>query len=164
MLKPAKTREQLIALGIFLLGWLVPEWFKKQSDGPSIRTRFLRFILGARKGYPPAYIHDYDYYLRDIQWEPGTPKWIGARMEADARLKDNRETVALKHPWIGKIQGNIWFRGVRAGGASGGAVKALDELVVPPSLEDIAVVESHLNVPITKRARKLLKSWRVLRS
>jgi hypothetical protein len=162
MSKRAKTREDLEALGVLLDGEIVPPWFKAQSDGASIKTRFLRFVLRAKKARAPAFIHDFDYYLTALQWKRGTPEWIGARMEADARLKDNRAAVALKHKVMGEVQSNLWFRGVRFGGA--GAVRDPSELVVPPTLEDINQIADFLDKPITKQAQKWLGIWRDIRS
>ncbi|KKM87930.1 hypothetical protein LCGC14_1263890 [marine sediment metagenome] len=162
MSKPAKTREELEADGIFLDGKIVPKWFIEQSDAASIKTYLLRFILRAKKAREPAYIHDFDYYLTALEHEEKSPEWIGARMEADARLKDNRAAVAHKHKIMGKIQSELWFRGVRMGGRD--SVKDPSELVVPPTLQDIDEIENFLTCPITKQAQKQLELWRILRA
>lgn len=152
-----KTRDELAAEGVLLDGPIVPEWFKLQSDGCSVPTRLGRFFLRARQSRAGCYIHDFEYWLIALEWVAHSPEWVGARMAADYRLKQNRKLVA-RNKAIGWIYSRLWFRGVRVGGRS--AVRASYELAVPPTLGAVLEIETYLSRPITTQARRQLEAWK----
>ena len=152
-----KTRAQLRAEGIELYGPVVPDCFKAQSDGCSIRTRTARFLLKAEQARAACYIHDFEYYLTAIQWERGTAEWVGDRMKADYRLKRNRKLVA-RFGFLGRIYSRMYFRAVRVGGKY--TVKETPQLFVPSTLEDVqALVRDHLRKPLTPKAEETIEKW-----
>ena len=153
-----KTREELSFEGVLLLGWIVPPWFSKQSDGCSAPGgRLGKWLAKTKIAVNACYIHDFDYYLNAIQWKPKTPGWVGDRMQADYRLRINRRLVG-KNKVFGWIYSRAYFRLVRLGGRY--AMKRPGELVIPPSIEAIDDLEQFLHRPLTKQARVLLNVWR----
>lgn len=167
-----KTKEQLFAEGTLLRGNIVPDWFKARSDGCSVEPfkgkvgaigRFINYLarlcLQADQAKAACFIHDFHYYLVAVQWPRYSPEWKGARLEADAYLKENRRRVA-RNPLFGLIYSLLYFRAVRVAGRW--FVKPLTELAVPPTKEDIAYVESLLDFPLTKQAISALEHWKGL--
>lgn len=153
-----KSKELLSLNNTLLLGWVVPPWFKKQSDGCSTPGgRVGRWALRTEQAKAACHIHDFDYYLNAIQWIPKTPGWVGDRLQADYRLRINRKLVA-KNKMLGWIYSRAYFRSVRLGGRY--AMKRTGELVIPPSIQDIDDLEQFLDKPLTKQARVLLNVWR----
>jgi hypothetical protein len=159
----AKTRKELKLLGVLLLGPIVPEWFKRQSDGGSVPLGwFGRFVFNERQWRAAAYIHDFWYYLIALLWDPEYEEsdWVSARMKADFELKQNRKAVA-KHRIIGWAWGRIIYRGLRVGGA--GSVRSREELVVPPTPAAITEIEAcirDMHLQITQQAWDVMAKWR----
>lgn len=156
-----KTRAQLAMLGVLLLGPIVALWFKRQSDGGSLPGgRVGKWLFIEEQWRAAAFIHDYWYFLIGLQWPAQSPQWVGARMEADYELKQNRKLCA-KNKFIGWAYARIIFRGLRVGGR--GSIKLPDELVVPPTIKDIEDVERDCRFPITEQAEEQMVKWKRMR-
>lgn len=156
-----RTRKQLEMLGVLLLGPIVALWFKLQSDGGSLPGgRFGKWVFNESQWRAAAFIHDYRYFLIALQWAPHSAQWVGARMEADYELKENRKKCAV-HKVIGWAWGRIIFRGVRVGGR--GSILLPDELVVPPSIKAIEDVERDCQFPVTEQAAAQIAKWKRMR-
>lgn len=152
-----KSRRERKAKKVELHGKEPPPWFKKQSDGCSVSSRTMRFLLRARHARDICYRHDFAYYRIALQWPPGSGEWVGDRMMADFRLKENLKLIAHNR-LRGWIYSRLYFRGTRIGGRY--AMKPLDELVMPPTPEALEQLEQYLHTPITEQARGKLAQWR----
>lgn len=161
-----KTRAQLARMGTLKRGDLdgvePPGWFRLQCDGCSIPTRAGKLFLRAERFAWPCENHDFMYYLAALQWTPGSPQWQGARLRADARLKENIRLVA-KNKFFGFMYSRIYFRGVRIGGR-----KAMrkpeknpetDKLAVPPTAETREQLKTYLDQPLTALAERQFAEW-----
>lgn len=151
-----KSRTQLRAEGVELHGPIVPDWFKKQSDGCSVPTRIGRLFLKAEQARAACYIHDFGYYLTALQYHEGSAKHEGARMAADYNLKRNRKLVARTR-MFGWIYSRMYFRAVRIGGKY--AMKGPEELAVPPTVADVEALGRYLNKPFTPLAVRTIYKW-----
>lgn len=157
----AKTRHVLEMQGILLRGPLVPEWFKLQSDGCSVPTGFLRKVLKSSQTRAACYIHDFEYYLINICYQPNTLESRNARQMADVSLRWNRTRIGRN--WLsGQVFGRWYYRGVRLGGK-----RALNKkhgtLVTPPSMKSVDEIREHCielcDGALTKTAKKRLAKW-----
>ena len=172
-----KTRKQLEMLGVLLLGPIVALWFKLQSDGASVPGGWLgRKLFITTQWTAAAFIHDYEYFLIGLQWpspkmdrppdiafhiwQALRSKWVGARIEADRNLKENRKLCA-KNKFIGWAYARIIFRGLRVGGR--GSILLPDELVVPPDIKAINDVERDCQFPVTEQAAEQIAKWKRMR-
>lgn len=157
-----KTRSQLAKEGVLLEGPVVLSWFKLQSDNCSVPTKLGKMFLNAKKFSWPCQIHDFMYYLPAIQYAPHSPKWQGARLQADARLKENIRLVA-KNRFAGWMYSRIYFRSVRIGGR--GAMRkpkknpVKDKLAVPPGPKSREELKLYLEQPLTPLAKHQFAQW-----
>lgn len=158
-----KTREELEAEGILLLGPLVPLWFRLQSDGGSVPGGwFGRWLLKEKQWRAAAFIHDFCYYIIALMYKPGSSAWVTARFRADDELKRNRRKCA-KNRFIGWMTGRLIFRGVRVGGAV--AMRTVDEIAVPPIIKSVEEVEALCEewtrrAGLTEQAREQIVIWK----
>lgn len=156
-----RTREQLAMLGIWLLGPIVPEWFKKQSDGGSVPFgRVGKWLFVESQWRAAAFIHDFRYWLIALQWTHKSPAWVGARMEADFEFKKNRKKSA-KRRWLAPFQAMYCFRAVRAGGRV--SIHNSSEIAVPATLADVEEIEAMLEPAVTALAAAQIVKWKELR-
>lgn len=153
-----KTRDELALEGRELVGPLVPDWFKEQSDGCSVPLgRIGRWALKADQAKPACIIHDFRYYEVGIQYIAGGEKWKIKRMQADFELKMNRRLVA-KRRFFGRLYAMNYFRAVRLFGSQ--SIKTIPELVMPPTIEDIDALEVLFDDPLTERAKEIFQMWK----
>lgn len=158
-----RTREQLEAEGVKLIGPIVPKDFKSQSDGGSVPLgRAGRWLFKEPQWRAAAYIHDFRYYLIALQWrgpskdrEPSVD-WVGERMKADYEFKLNRRLCA-KRKFLGAVRALYCFRAVRTGGRA--SMKEPSELWVPPTLKAIEEVQACCERPLTQQAMKQIAEW-----
>ena len=152
-----KTRRDRKARKVKLHGKEPPPWFKDQSDGCSVPTRTMRFLLRARHARDICYRHDFAYYLIALQWLCGQGKWVGYRLTADFNLKQNLKLIAHNR-FMGWIYSRLYFRGTRIGGRY--AMKDLSELVMPPTPEALEQLGQYLHTPMTEQARDKIAEWK----
>ena len=157
-----KTRKELARLGIELLGPIVPDWFKFQSDGGSVPGgRVGRWLFKETQWRAAAFIHDFRYYLIALLLRSDLPAWVGVRMEADFELQKNRKLCA-KNRFIGWAYSRIIFRGVRISGAN--SIRLPAELVVPPTLKAIEEIErlclEYYYARLTDQAKEQVRKWK----
>jgi len=134
----------------------VPDWFKEGSDGCSVPTRLLKWLLQAEDRKVLCYIHDFEYYLASLQYTKKSRERKYARRTADRNFRDNIRKAA-KHAFLGWAYGGIYFAGVRMGG---GLVLSRDTVLRPPP-EQFAwrALAAYLDEPITDRAALFLRVW-----
>lgn len=153
-----RTREQLEAEGVLLLGPIVTEAFKWQSDGGSVPLgRVGRWLFKERQWRAAAYIHDFRYYLIALQWPVRSAQWVGARMEADYEFKQNRRLCA-KNRFMAPFRALYCFRAVRIGGRM--SIKLASELWAPPTWQAINEIEACCETPLTEQAKQQIAKWR----
>ena len=134
-----------------------PPWFKNQSDGCSVPTYTMRFLLRARHARDICYRHDFAYYRIALQWPSESGECKGERLTADINLKKNLKLIAHNR-FMGWIYSRLYFRGTRIGGRY--AMKDLSELVMPPTPEALEQLEQYLHVPMTEQARDKIAEWK----
>lgn len=136
-------------------GPLVPEWFKEGSDACSVPIP-LRRVLRADHWNVLCYVHDFEYYLTDLQHTKKSRQRKAARRTADRNFRDNIRKAA-KHPLLGWFYSEIYFTGVRMGG---GIVLAREEVLRrPPNQFAWRKLAAYLDEPITDRAALFLRVW-----
>ena len=162
----SKTREELRLAGVELNGPIVPEHFKWKvfSDACSIKGSWFRKVLNADQTKAACFIHDYEYFLTNICYTPGSKKYRASRHEADVHLRWNR-TLIGKGFIRGQVFGRIYYRGVRFpifGGARAMRRKH-GKLVAPPSMQSLNWVRkdclSLCNGRLTAPAVRQLQQW-----
>ena len=167
----SNTRENLASRGVLLAGPVVPNWFKLQSDGCSIPSRFMSKFLDALQTRAACYIHDYEYYLVNCCCAQDSVDRKHYRKSADVNLQFNRVRIGRGSTkvgkwWKGQVFGRWYYRGVRIGGK-----RALNKKVytipVPPSVKEIKRVEKDillmLQKPMTEYGSRKLQGFSQLR-
>lgn len=149
-----RNRKDIEADGVLLDGWIVPDWFKAQSDGGSIPTRLGKWILREKDGRPAAYVHDFDYYLIPLEYKKNSPEWVGARQEADIRLKQNLALIVSRKRWYARFIARQWYRGVRIGGKH--TVRTVAELAIPPTAQEAVELYAFVR---TQQAVSVISNW-----
>ncbi len=137
-------------------GPMVPDWFKEGSDGCSVPTKLLKWLLKADDRKVLCYIHDFEYYLTDLQHTKKSRRRKAARRTADRNFRDNIRKAA-KHALLGWAYGGIYFTGVRMGGGIVLSRKVV--LRQPPDQFQWRALTAYLDQPITDRAALFLRVW-----
>lgn len=154
----SRTRDEFQRAGVLLEGKVVPEWFRGQCDGCSVPWWWLRWLMNAELARPVCVIHDYEYYLASLSFEPGQAEWAGARAAADFRLRKNRAQIA-RNRVVGWFYSRSYWIAVRFWGRAA-LWKRGRALPTPPNLDALRAVEVDLGI-LTERSRLIVEAWTV---
>lgn len=151
------TRGEWAAKGTLFVGPPVPPWFKLQSDACSLPLgKFGHFILRGRRSRPVCYIHDFECFIADIQYERHTRSWRNERLAADFDLKINRRLLA-RFWFVGQIYSRIYYRGVRLGSYSR---TSNQKIIGPPTNKAIDDMIDLMTRPLSSKALAHVQDWR----
>lgn len=136
-----------------LHGPMVPEWFKKVSDGCST-PRFLDFALRPEEHKVMCYVHDKEYYDIEVQFVPRTKDYKKARRRADHNLRKNMKECCLS---------KIYFVGVYLFGWVPLRRRWRKKVPLhrPPNRFAVGDLKKTLQHPLTLMAKETLHTWRI---